>query len=72
MIPVFSSPHRTDPSAARLERMALAPSIAIEVFTRRDFHENEMDDLIVGLIAVQIEFHLSCEPRLLPLLMALS
>jgi len=52
--------------------MALAPSIAIEVFTRRDFHENEMDDLIVGLIAVQIEFHLSCEPRLLPLLMALS
>jgi hypothetical protein len=34
--------------------------------TKRDMHEDEMEELVVGLIAVQDEFQRSLAPRNLP------
>lgn len=48
-------------------RRGLARSEALAVLARRDIHEDEMEELVVGLIVVQIEFQMLYEPRLLSL-----
>jgi hypothetical protein len=44
-------------SVAPGKRRVVTHSEALEILARRGVHEDEMEELIVGLVAVQAEFH---------------
>ena len=44
-------------SLAPGKRRVVAHSRVLEIIARRDVHEEQMEELVVGLIVVQAEFH---------------
>ena len=59
-IPMLSARPCESASVAPVKRRGITPSEALEILAKRDVHREDMEDLVVGLIVVQIEFR-SCE-----------
>jgi hypothetical protein len=63
---VRQSGKRTDnlPVAAPRHQWVITPLQALAIRARRDIHDDEMEELVAGLIVVQIEFGMGLAPQL--------